>query len=109
MYEYAATLLSIHDGDTLRLDVDLGFNIHNTNMDIRLYGLNAPELNTAPGKVALAYVKDWFTTKGDKVTLRSYKDKQEKYGRYLGIIVASDGSILNDDLIHSGNAVTYYG
>lgn len=107
MYEYAATLISIHDGDTLRLDVDLGFNLHNTNMDIRLYGLNAPELNTDAGKVALQFAKDWFVANGNTVILQSKKDKQEKYGRYLGIILASNGKSLNADLLSSGNAVPY--
>jgi endonuclease YncB( thermonuclease family) len=106
MYEYAATLKSIHDGDTLRLVVDLGFEVQET-MIIRLYGLNAPELSTDAGKTALVYVVNWFKDNGQTVILQSHKDKQEKYGRYLGTILASNGKSLNADLLSSGNAVPY--
>lgn len=43
MYEYAATVRSVHDGDTFEADLDLGFHTH-LRTSIRLAGINAPEL-----------------------------------------------------------------
>jgi len=96
MYQYAAKVLSVHDGDTLTLEVDLGFNIFQV-MTIRLYGpdpdrnigINAPELNTIAGKEA----KQALKVKLDGVTdllLLSVKDRKEKYGRYLGVLTATE-------------------
>lgn len=73
MYEYAAKLVSIHDGDTLRADVDVGFSV-TIRMDLRLLGLDCPELKTEAGKAALAWVKDYFAARGDFI-IRTVKDK----------------------------------
>lgn len=75
MYEYQATVLAVHDGDTLHLDVDLGqamrgkprdfgFDTYveagrlRLHEDFRLYGINAPELANpdGSGKAALTYL-----------------------------------------------------
>ena len=119
MYEYLADVVRVVDGDTMHLNVDLGFNIK-YEMPVRLLGLNCPELNTDAGKVAKQFVIDWLNThaiiEGVHVTenswqvvLHSYKDKQEKYGRYLGTILdtSSLGTSLNQALLDSGNAVKY--
>lgn len=118
MYEYLATVLRVVDGDTMHLNVDLGFNIK-FEMPVRLLGLNCPELNTDAGKVARQFVIDWLNTHALvegihsedswQVILHSYKDKQEKYGRYLGMILdtSSFGLSLNQALLDSGNAVVY--
>ena len=111
-YTYVAWLsqgfVSIHDGDTLHCGVDLGCDV-SVNMTIRLYGINAPELSTPEGKVAKTFVQQWFAyhcpTGG--FILQTIKDRREKYGRYLGIVLSQDGGNLNDDMVSSGNAVVY--
>jgi hypothetical protein len=40
------------DADTVRLDVDLGFNLWRYDQSYRLLRVNAPELNTAEGVAA---------------------------------------------------------
>lgn len=110
MYEYSATLVDIHDGDTLHVEVDLGLDI-DTKLTIRLYGLNAPELATAAGKASLTWVRQWFATNAPTgvCVLRTIKDHREKYGRYLGIILSSDlVHNLNDELVTAGMAVPYF-
>jgi hypothetical protein len=46
MYEYRATLLKIVDGDTVDVDIDLGFGVVLSNQRIRLYGIDTPESRT---------------------------------------------------------------
>ena len=48
--EFPARLINVHDGDTVRCDIDLGFAVSLSNVSCRLLGINAPELK-APGGV----------------------------------------------------------
>ena len=62
---YPARVVTIHDGDTITFDLDLGFGVRLpgqswsgiTMLACRVYGINAPELNTDAGKAALAYAR----------------------------------------------------
>ena len=47
MYEYRATVISVYDGDTITVDIDLGFGIVLRKQKLRLYGLNTPEVRGA--------------------------------------------------------------
>lgn len=110
-YTYAATLIDIHDGDTLRCNVDLGCDVH-VNLTVRFYGLNAPELSTPEGKTALAWVQQWFAANcpDGRFVLQTIKDHREKYGRYLGTMFAVGGTVsINDAEIAAGQAVPYFG
>lgn len=109
MYEYSASIVDIHDGDTMHVEVDLGLDI-DTKLTIRLYGLNAPELSTAAGKASLAWVQQWFAAYAPTsvIVLRTVKDHREKYGRYLGTILSPDlAHNLNDEVVAAGQAVPY--
>lgn len=108
MYQYAASLVRVIDGDTVVLSVDLGFSTH-VEQHIRLNGVNAPEHGTTEGDAATAFTTDWFTQHAGPLTLSTVKDKQEKYGRYLGTITTADGANLNNALVLSGNAAPYSG
>jgi micrococcal nuclease len=107
VYEYRAKLIRVVDGDTVWLDVDLGCDIH-VAMSCRLYGVNAPEMSTAEGEDAKAYVAGWFLENED-VILHTLKDKKEKYGRYLARIYpdVEGAASLNDQLIDTKHAVEY--
>lgn len=52
MYEYAATVLAVHDGDTVTINLDLGFHTW-LKTDVRLFGIDAPELVPRTGKRTL--------------------------------------------------------
>lgn len=103
MYEYQAKVIRVIDGDTVDVEVDLGFHIK-TTMKIRLAGINAPEINTVEGKKTkselLSLIED------QTVTLLTIRDKQEKYGRYLGVII-KDKTNINDWLVEQKMAVRY--
>lgn len=112
-YTYAAWLAegvkSVHDGDTIHATLDLGCDVC-INLTIRFYGVNAPELGTPEGKVAKAWVLEWFAEHcpDDRFVLETVKDKREKYGRYLGIVLPLEGEgSLNDALVAAGQAVKY--
>lgn len=108
VYERCAIVTRVVDGDTLHLDVDLGCDT-TLAMTVRLYGLNAPEMNTEAGKAAKAFVEEWVWNRGnDLFLIRTVKDKKEKYGRYLADLLPYDGSpSLCTALLESGHAVPY--
>ena len=87
MYEYHATVLRVVDGDTIDLDVDLGFHIH-VQQRVRLAGINAPEHGTKAGDAATKFLHEQLfgmrSTPFQEVVIRSTKPpKTEKYGRWL--------------------------
>lgn len=108
-YSYNAWLINLVDGDTLHCGVDLGLDVA-INVTIRFYGINAPEMSTQAGKDAKSYAAQWLQTNcpDGKFVLQTVKDKREKYGRYLGIILSPDNANLNLDMVTSGHAVTYF-
>ena len=113
MYEYRATVVSVTDGDTVRLDIDLGFNVILHGTSVRLMGINAPEVATPEGKVAKTYLKELIPP-GTVVTLQSYKDKTEKYGRVLGTLLIDEslghkisGGSINNEMLSKGYAISY--
>lgn len=107
MYNYKAKIIAVYDGDTVTAVVDLGFLI-SKEMKLRLYGIDTPELRGAEkeeGKKVRDIVREMILDK--EVTIRSYKDKQGKYGRYLANIILEDGLELNQWLVDNGHAVPY--
>lgn len=107
-WEREATLRRVLDGDTMQLNVDVGFD-HDAHPKFRLFMVNAPE-KTGKTKVAglraMAFVTSWFADK-PLFLVRTYKasPEQEKYGRWLVEVWSLDGkSCLNQELIASGNA-----
>lgn len=108
MYEYAAIVTAVHDGDTITVDWNLGRRIWVHGEHLRLMGLNAPELNTDAGKSAQAFLAGLLPV-GTAVTIRTVADKQEKYGRYLATVLLSDGRDVNAALIAAGHALPWDG
>ncbi|MGB2683826.1 MAG: thermonuclease family protein, partial [Olleya sp.] len=87
MYTYKAKIIAVYDGDTVTAVVDLGF-LHSQEMKLRLYGIDTPEMRGAEkeeGRKVRDIVRSMILDK--EVTIRSYKDKQGKYGRYLANII----------------------
>lgn len=104
MYNYPCQVLKVIDGDTLKLVIDLGFSITLTTT-VRLQGINCPEMNTVEGKAAKAFAMEWVANRVS-FTVKTFKDKQEKYGRYLAELYDQDGiCCLNADLVMNDHAV----
>ncbi|RSS97240.1 hypothetical protein EF903_01580 [Streptomyces sp. WAC05292] len=105
-FTYSATVMRTIDGDTLDLDVDLGFGIHLIQR-VRLHGINTAEKSTAAGKEAAAWAQGWIDTNGPDFTVETHS--KEKYGRYLATLTPARGQSLNAALIEAGHAVAYDG
>ena len=119
MYEYRWKILRVVDGDTVDVDIDLGFGIWHHKERVRIYGLDAPESRTRDkiekvfGKFAKQCVKDWLPT-GSIQKLVTEKDKSGKYGRVLGKFKVFNKQedremFLADWLIENGIGVAYKG
>ena len=108
MFEYNARIRTVYDGDTLRADIDLGFGTWLFNQPIRLYGIDTPEMGSDAGKAAREFVRT-LLPEGVPVTIKTYKDRREKYGRYLGTLTLQDGTDLVTRIIDAGHGVTYFG
>ena len=112
MYEYKATVKRIIDGDSVVLDIDLGFYMFMNETKIRLYGLDTPEMNSKDpllrlqAVLATRYLYDNLPI-GSKVKIKTVLDKREKYGRLLATIITQDGFNLNDGLLENKLAINY--
>jgi len=111
-------LVSIHDGDTLRMNVSVGFSIHYLTPEVtlppalRFYGYDAPELGRADGlgEQARDALIAWFAQRPGPYELHTYKDRGDKYGRILAsAILASDGHEVINDMIVAGWLKPYSG
>lgn len=106
-YVYLAEVIDVHDGDTYKLRVDLGFRCAVT-IQCRLHGVNAPELNTPDGKVARDFVRQTLAPYGtgslyDSVVIESYKD-QRSFERWVCDVWLLDDRSLADVLVQAGHA-----
>ena len=110
MYEYAAKLVRIIDGDTFVAQLDLGFKTHKIET-VRLSGINTPESRTRNAEekrhgLAAKKFLGAALVKAEKITVM-VKDIG-KYGRAIGIVYV-DGLNINFELIDKGYAYPYSG
>ncbi|VAX08697.1 hypothetical protein MNBD_GAMMA25-900 [hydrothermal vent metagenome] len=111
LYSYRAKVRSVYDGDTIRVDVDLGMKTSINNEPIRLYRINAPELRGSDaekekGRAARDYLRQRLD--GKEIYLKTLKDKRGKYGRYIADIWLEDNGQwinINDEIVSAGHAV----
>ena len=113
MYEYKCKIVRIVDGDTVDVDIDLGFGVWMRNQRIRMYGIDTPESRTSDkvekvyGKAATEFLVKW-TNAGD-LTLKTFKDGKGKFGRILGELWYGGEHNINQLLVDNHHAVRYYG
>lgn len=101
-FTYAAQLIDVHDGDTIHLDIDLGFHTWRRGERYRLARINAPELSTPEGRPA----RDHLTLLLAAGPLVVTTSKADNYGRYL-VECSVNGVNLNDAMLRDGFAVPY--
>ena len=116
MYTYTATVSRIVDGDTIYVDVELGFFLRQ-HMKLRLAGINTPEIRGSEreaGLQAKVFVERAIPV-GTRVVIKT--SKLGKYGRYIADVYYSadtedphkilhHGHHLNQDLLNAGLAET---
>jgi micrococcal nuclease len=117
MYEYRCVVVKIIDGDTVDVDIDLGFGVWMRKERIRLYGIDTPESRTRDleekkyGLAAKKYLTEMLDDpKG--IVLKTQKDKSGKFGRILGELWRTSNyadQSINDYMIDKHHAVAYYG
>jgi micrococcal nuclease len=114
---YKAKILKVIDGDTIDVDIDLGFSIVLHKQRIRLYGIDTPESRTSDkeekiyGLMSKNYLKK-YCPKGSTITLETTLDKKGKFGRILGTIIVNalpKPFNINKRMIKEHLAVEYYG
>lgn len=101
------------DGDTVVVDIDLGFDIWIRDETVRLYGIDAPESRTSDdeeklfGEHSKKYVENLLTP-GDEYILCSKDFHRGKYGRCLGDFKIGDsGQMLTEKMLADNVAVIY--
>ncbi len=107
---HKATVVSVYDGDTITVNIDLGLQIWAYKEKLRLYRINAPEVRGSQRPEGLKS-RDFLRSllpEGTEILISSCKDKKGKYGRYLAEIWTEneDGTIanINDLLVDEGFA-----
>ena len=119
MYEYRCKVTRVVDGDTVDVDIDLGFGVWMYKQRIRLHGIDTPESRTRDleekkyGLAAKEVVKSYLKA-GSAQILQTEKDATGKFGRILGKFLVYDGVTdsqmhLGDILIREHHAVPYFG
>jgi micrococcal nuclease len=106
MHTYKCTILRVVDGDTIDVDIDLGFGVWNRGERIRVLGIDTPETRTRDltekvyGNLAKNFVKDYLPV-GSTQILQTEKDSTGKFGRILGKFLVYYG--VTDSQMHLGD------
>ena len=118
MYEYKANLVKVVDGDTVDVDIDLGFGVWLKDERVRIMGIDTPESRTSD-KVeklfGLAAKNRVIELLGENVVLKTFaakdgEDMKGKFGRILGdFYIGQDKKLLTEIMIDEGHAVPYNG
>lgn len=122
MYDYKVTILRVVDGDTVDVDIDLGFGVWLRKERVRMMGIDTPESRTSDkvekkfGLAAKARLKSLL---GKEAVLKTQIDKsggdaKGKFGRILGDFDVYDAHTdswrgATEVLISEGHAVAYFG
>jgi len=107
MYVYRALVRKVYDGDTITVDIDLGFDMILRNQKIRLLGINTPEVRGKEREAGLASRNALRERIGNKwIIIKTQQDKKGKYGRWLGTLFIEEENV-NEWLIKEGLAEVY--
>ena len=117
-FVYRVTVVKVVDGDTLDVDIDLGFSMQFTGQRLRLLFVNTPERKgktKTAGDAAWRFAKEWLGSHGN-IMIRSRKREpghavEDSFGRYLVEVFGDNDQgeqeCLNAALLDSGNAVPF--
>ena len=113
MYEYGCQVTRVVDGDTIDVDLDLGFDII-YKCRVRLYGIDTPESRTrnkdekVRGKLAAKFLQDAISNGKNVILQTQLKDSKGKFGRVLASVLV-DGININQQMVTNHLAVRYEG
>jgi micrococcal nuclease len=114
--EYDVVVIKVVDGDTVDVDIDLGFGVCLKDERVRIMGIDTPESRTRDkvedlfGEAAKARLKELMKDGGKLITTEDKhgEDMKGKFGRILGDFKVGDKKV-TDILIEEGHAVAYFG
>ena len=122
MYEYRVKVLRVVDGDTVDVDIELGFGVVLANERVRIMGIDTPESRTSNdvekvfGLAAKHRLEDLL---GETAILKTQiakdgEDMKGKFGRVLGDFAVYDKerdlhTTVTEILINEGHCVPYFG
>ena len=124
MYEYRAKILRVVDGDTVDVDIDLGFGVWMHKERVRMMGIDTPESRTRDkvekkfGLASKEYVKAYLPIGSMQILKteidKSGEDKKGKFGRILADFLVYDSKedaqkTLTEIMISQGYGVAYHG
>jgi micrococcal nuclease len=116
MHEYKAKVLRVLDGDTIEVDIYLGFNITLSNQKVRFEGIDTPEFRTTDieekklGLISKNKIQEKLSINSDIIIqTKKFDNSYDKFGRILATIILNDGLNLNKWLIDNNYAVQYNG
>ena len=118
--EYDVTVIKVVDGDTIDVDINLGFGVCLTDERVRIMGIDTPESRTSDrvedlfGEAAKARLKELMKHGGKLITTEDRKgeDMKGKFGRILGDFkVEYNGEMkrVTEILTEEGHCVPYFG
>ena len=116
MYEYRVKIVKVVDGDTVDVDIDLGFGMWIKDERVRMMGIDTPESRTrdkVEKKFGLAAKAKLKSILGKTAVLKTQvnkhgEDMKGKFGRILGDFVVDD-KMATEILVDTGHAVAYFG
>jgi micrococcal nuclease len=113
-YKYHVKIKRIVDGDTVDVDIDLGFGVWLHKERVRIMGIDTPESRTRDkveklfGLASKQKLKDLLPIGSMQVLVVEEYDAKGKFGRILGDFEIEDTKV-TDILIEEGHAVAYFG
>ena len=115
--EYDVTVIKVVDGDTVDVDIDLGFGVCLKDERVRIMGIDTPESRTSDaveklfGTAAKNRLYSLLEKDAKLITTedKNGEDMKGKFGRILGDFRAADGRLVTEIMISEGHAVPYFG
>jgi micrococcal nuclease len=113
-YKYNVKIKKVIDGDTVDVDIDLGFGVWLHKERVRIMGIDTPESRTRDkveklfGLASKEKLKELLPLSSMQVLVVGEYDAKGKFGRILGDFEIEDTKV-TDILIEEGHAVAYFG
>ena len=113
-YKYNVKIKKVVDGDTVDVDIDLGFGVWLHKERVRIMGIDTPESRTRDkveklfGLASKEKLKELLPLSSMQVLVVEEYDAKGKFGRILGDFEIEDKRV-TDILIEEGHAVAYFG
>lgn len=114
MYQYRAKILNIIDGDTLKVELSLGFNIYH-KVSLRLTDINAPEVRTLNEEVkkygfrAKQKLEEYVNGGDGNLIVSTLKpDSRDVYGRVLGSLYKEGQNLTASEYMLANSYAWYY-